>query len=649
MQTVQTLGKYEIKRTLGRGAMGVVYEGWDPSIHRHVAIKTVPISASDDPEIRDQIDRFRREAQAAGRLTHQNIVPVYDYGETADLAYIVMEYVEGPTLDALLKKHERFGLPEINRIMHDLLAGLEFSHRRGVVHRDIKPANLMLTSDDREHSRVKIADFGIARIESSSMTQAGTMMGTPAYMSPEQFMAQTVDARTDIYSAGVLLYQLLTGERPFEGGMSAIMHKALNTEPPAPSQISVTAPPALDAVVKKAMAKRPDERFASAAAFSQALTAAASGAPTGLDDDEGTIIAAIPKAASRPAAAAAPLAAPGPSPVAKSSLMPILAGVALVLLVAGGGAIFWLRTSGTVMQASGTVSQPAGTVMQPSGTIMQPPAVPAPLAPRSDVAIASPQPPIALAKPPVAEKPADPPAAPALDPGMINDLFAQITASERCAFIGGTVRPNGEAELTGIAGPGVQNDIRTTASSHAVPGTIRWGVATADPMFCPAMELLQSVAPPFGAADPHVGLTLVDNRLALRDGERIRPRLVMPGFAGYLRLDYIAHDGNVQHLYPQVADRSGVVADKVRLLGANERLALGDPPPGQPAWEIGPPYGTDMIIAVASSEPLFHAPRSGNVEAAATYLHDLDAAIRSVRSAGASLAGAAVLVEALPK
>jgi eukaryotic-like serine/threonine-protein kinase len=231
METIETLGKYEIKRPLGRGAMGTVYEGWDPIIARRVAIKTVRLPDSADPETEEALARFRREAQAAGRLTHPNIVAVFDYGETNDLAYIVMEFVDGPPLKTLLDKQERFALADTIRIMEDLLAGLQFSHERGVVHRDIKPANVMLTSG----GQAKIADFGIARIESSSMTQAGTVLGTPAYMSPEQFMGQVVDARSDIYSSGVLLYQMLTGERPFEGGMSAIMHKALNTEPPAPS------------------------------------------------------------------------------------------------------------------------------------------------------------------------------------------------------------------------------------------------------------------------------------------------------------------------------------------------------------------------------------------------------------------------------
>ncbi len=270
-------------------------EGWDPIIARRVAIKTVKLPEnSDDPETEEALARFRREAQAAGRLIHPNIVGVFDYGETNDLAYIVMEFVDGPPLKNLLDKQERFALPDIVRVMDDLLAGLQFSHDRGVVHRDIKPANVMLTST----GQAKIADFGIARIESSSMTQAGTLLGTPAYMSPEQFMGQVVDSRTDIYSSGVMLYQLLTGDRPFEGGLSAIMHKALNTEPPWPSQLSVTAPPAFDTVVKRAMAKRPEDRFPSATAFAEAIRAAVSAPPVPVapveSEDEATMVSSAP-------------------------------------------------------------------------------------------------------------------------------------------------------------------------------------------------------------------------------------------------------------------------------------------------------------------------------------------------------------------
>ena len=229
-----------------------------------------------------------------------------------------MEFVDGPSLKTLLDRQERFALADTVRVMEDLLAGLQFSHERGVVHRDIKPANVMLTSA----GQAKIADFGIARIESSSMTQAGTLLGTPAYMSPEQFMGQVVDARTDIYSSGVLLYQLLTGERPFEGGMSAIMHKALNTEPPAPSQLSVTAPPSFDAVVRRAMAKRPEDRFPSARAFAEAIRAAlASQAEPAVGEDEATMVAG---AAQPPPHRARPTPAPPPRGVPAIAPRPAL-------------------------------------------------------------------------------------------------------------------------------------------------------------------------------------------------------------------------------------------------------------------------------------------------------------------------------------
>ena len=342
MDVIQTLGKYEIRGTLGKGAMGTVYDGWDPAIARRVAIKTVTLPTDPDPDTAEEIARFRREAQAAGRLSHPNIVAVYDYGETADLAYIVMEFVDGPSLKAPLDNHERFAVADIQRVMGDLLAGLQFSHERGVVHRDIKPANIMLTSA----GQAKIADFGIARIEMSSMTQAGTMLGTPSYMSPEQFRGEVVDARTDVYSAGVVLYQLLTGERPFEGGLTAIMHKVLTTEPPVPSQLSGTAPPSLDAVVKQAMAKRPDDRYASAAAFAEALRAALAAPPPARpppppsDDSEATMVGAtlVRPAPARPVRPAPPPPAPAAparaaaAPVAGSSRMPLLIGVGGVVV-----------------------------------------------------------------------------------------------------------------------------------------------------------------------------------------------------------------------------------------------------------------------------------------------------------------------------
>ena len=262
-----TLGRYEIRGTLGRGTAGTVYDGWDPPIGRRVAIKAVPLPATSDADTAEGIARFRREVQAAGRLGHPNIVAVYDYGETSELAYIVMEFVDGPSLKTLLDRGERFSVPDTVRVMDGVLEGLQFSHAHGVVHRDIKPANIMLTAD----GRAKIADFGIARIGSSDITLPGTVIGTPTYMSPEQFLGEPVTACTDIYSAGVLLYQLLTGERPFDGSFTSIMHKVLNTEPSAPSQLDAALPHAIDAVVLKAIAKHPQDRYSSASAFASAL------------------------------------------------------------------------------------------------------------------------------------------------------------------------------------------------------------------------------------------------------------------------------------------------------------------------------------------------------------------------------------------
>src|SRR5262249_47760892 len=210
--------------------------------------------------------RFRREAQAAGRLSHPNIVGIYDFGEENGVWYIAMEFVKGRELKDYFDHDERFSLSDTARIMSQILDALDASHSQGVVHRDIKPANIFLLPD----GRVKVADFGIAHIETSSMTQVGTMLGTPAYMSPEQIMGLPIDGRTDLFSAGVIFYQFLTGERPFAGSATTTMQKVLKEDPLPPSTLNVQLPQALDAVVRKAMAKRADDRYASAQAFAAA-------------------------------------------------------------------------------------------------------------------------------------------------------------------------------------------------------------------------------------------------------------------------------------------------------------------------------------------------------------------------------------------
>lgn len=350
----QKLGKYEVRREVGRGGMGIVYEGYDPVIDRRVALKTFIHEFFDGTQSDNLLTRLRREAQAAGRLSHPNIIAVYDYDEDKTLdadgtehttAFIAMEFVEGRSLENYFQAHERFPMAEVMRIMSELLDALEYSHEHGVVHRDIKPANIILL----KNGTVKVGDFGVARIESSTLTQVGTVLGSPSYMSPEQFMGQTVDGRSDLYSAAVVLYELLTGEVAFSGAYTTIMHRVLNETPSPPSALNVQVPKAFDGLLAMAMAKRPDERFQSAAAFKNALSsidssgASARASPAELADSQsGTVIrsaATVPPTASLgPPPAAPPPRSGAPSPRA----LFVIFGV-LVLAIVGAGGYWWTR------------------------------------------------------------------------------------------------------------------------------------------------------------------------------------------------------------------------------------------------------------------------------------------------------------------
>ena len=288
------LGKYRIDATLGKGAMGVVYKAFDPYIQRVVALKTIRKELFSDAQQAELISRFKNEAQAAGRLQHPNIVTVYDYGEDADTAYIAMEYVDGAPLNTLMVAGQPTALARVGAWMGDLLLALEYAHSRGVVHRDIKPANLLITAA----AQVKVGDFGIARIESSTLTQTGSMIGTPSYMSPEQSRGEPVDGRSDVFSAAIVLYQLLTGVRPFIGSPTIVMQQILNQYPAPPSQVAPSLGSGYDAVLARAMAKAPADRYPSARAFLDALARAGQcgnggGADTAAPaDDDRTVMAA---------------------------------------------------------------------------------------------------------------------------------------------------------------------------------------------------------------------------------------------------------------------------------------------------------------------------------------------------------------------
>jgi serine/threonine-protein kinase len=271
--------------------MGVVYEGVDPRLGRRVAIKTILKSHLDADSVKEYSMRFVREAQAVARLNHPNVVQVFDFGEEGDIAYLVMEFIKGKELKSFFDANERFDLKEAVRIMCELCDALDFAHNAGIIHRDIKPANVMIDSQ----GRTKLTDFGVARVQDSDKTsvertQAGTMVGTPAYMSPEQITGGNIDKRTDVFSAGIILYQFLTGEKPFTGsGAWTIAKKIIQEEPPLPSSLNNAITPLFDAVVNKALAKNPDQRFQSARDLGVALKRALEG--KGIEDDSDKTVA----------------------------------------------------------------------------------------------------------------------------------------------------------------------------------------------------------------------------------------------------------------------------------------------------------------------------------------------------------------------
>jgi serine/threonine-protein kinase len=731
----ERLGKYQIRRTLGRGAMGIVYEGFDPVIERRVAIKTVALDAAADPETAEALERFKREAQAAGRLTHPNIVGVYDYGETENLAYIVMEFVEGETLKALLDRGERFALADTASLMRALLDGLAYSHAQGVIHRDIKPANVMVTPE----KRVKLADFGIARIESSSLTQAGTMIGTPAYMSPEQFMGQPVDARTDIYSTGVLLYQLLTGEKPFEGSVTSIMHKVLNTEPPRPSALAVAATPALDAVVARAMAKRPDDRYATAAAFAAALETALGAGTAGEATEnlgEATLIAprapaAAPDPTETTAAQAAPASGPAPSPAAsaprRGGRLPLLAGVAVAaLLIAGGGAWWVTRSSAPQHAASPTSAHPATASEKPSGPGGAAPAQPASTtpagsgsgsgsgsapsststssgtsstskasagsapsqsasanpgsgnsgsAPAAESAAASSHvttttkattPPAAPAQPaqaavhaqtppgatasPSSGQTSTPAAAAAAQPSsptgsQIRGTLASALQDVPCALLNGTVDQGGQntsVTLAGMIGSTERDALKSALA--APPVTVQSHVRSFTGPYCGVISAIRpftELFPAAGSSGGELSLALAHGATRLKAGQLIVIHLGLPDYAAHLQVDYISSNGAIYPLYPESAAQKAA-------LSPGQDLVLGSPDTkGGPRWAVGAPFGRDMILAIAASEPIGAAPRTNAT--VGSFLPQLRKSLAALKQQGADVSAAGLLVETVPK
>jgi serine/threonine protein kinase len=263
------VGRYQIVSELGKGTMGVVYKAKDPKINRFVAIKVIRFSDDFDEEVLQEVkNRFLREAEIAGQLSHPSIITVFDVGEDQDLTYMAMECVEGRSLSHYCKKETLLPIPRAVEIIENIAGALDHAHKAKVIHRDIKPANIMILQD----GGVKVTDFGIAKAISSSLTKTGIILGTPNYMSPEQIMGHNIGPKTDIFSLGVLFFNLVTGELPFRGEkLNTLLYQITQAKHPSVRSINPSLPKAVEQIIDKALAKNPEHRFKSAGEMAKFL------------------------------------------------------------------------------------------------------------------------------------------------------------------------------------------------------------------------------------------------------------------------------------------------------------------------------------------------------------------------------------------
>ncbi|MGH9523010.1 MAG: protein kinase domain-containing protein [Terriglobales bacterium] len=394
---IDHIGRYKIDSELGKGAMGVVYRATDPNIGRIVALKTLRVDIH-GIESEEMLKRFQAEARNAGVLNHPNIVTIYDAQEIEGTFYIAMEYIQGQTLQEMLKQ-ATIPIPKMIDLVRQVCAGLDYAHARGIVHRDIKPANIMIEAD----GTVKIMDFGIAKGQGSGMTSTGQVLGTPNYMSPEQVKGKALDGRSDLFSLGVVVYEMLTGSRPFTGdNVTTIIYKIVNEQPATPLEVNKTIHPGLNAAVMKALAKNCDERYQSGADLAHDLENFNKfGQPPAattriLTDPVAAIAMPLGSAAAAPAKAVAPLpsapkpARPAPSPVAsatkpikppfkpvgKKPPVGVIAGIVAVTVLAVGGyfGMHWKRPRPEILSAP-VATNPAPQPQQPPATTPAKPAV----------------------------------------------------------------------------------------------------------------------------------------------------------------------------------------------------------------------------------------------------------------------------------
>jgi serine/threonine protein kinase len=385
-------GRYEILSELGRGAVGVVYKARDPKINRVVAIKTFSLAGQPPEDEKDFRDRFVREAEAAGRLSHPGIVTIFDVGEEPDTRapYIVMEYVGGRSLDKVLAENDnRLPTETALQLTHELAEALDCAHGQGVVHRDLKPANILITED----GHAKIADFGVAKLNLANQTLAGRTLGTPAFMSPEQLNGEMVDGRSDLFSLGVVLYTVLTGYRPFQGNSAmTVSFKVVNRDPIPATVLDTDLPQGLDYIIGRAMAKDPAQRYQRGMEMALDIQDLRAGRELWSQAKQATALGVVTPSASEkqkaPAAASRSMNASRPqrkSPMAEKLLETMHKKSVAAMLLFAGVALFALRVAPWAKphpvaphnQLEGRVAGPLALAPAPAAKIAQPIMAPA--------------------------------------------------------------------------------------------------------------------------------------------------------------------------------------------------------------------------------------------------------------------------------
>ncbi|NOY70758.1 MAG: protein kinase [Gammaproteobacteria bacterium] len=586
------IGKYQVERVIGQGSMGVVYLAYDPFMERKVAIKTLRNDLLHDESEDSQISiRFRGEAKAYGRLLHPNIVTCYSYDETDDLAYIVLEYVEGATLKEFFSKAQDIELSQSFDIIKEILSALKYAHSKGVIHRDIKPANLIFS----ESGQIKVTDFGIARIDTQHLTHTGSVVGSPGFMSPEQFTGRTVDHRTDLFSVAVIFYQLLTRKKPFRGSdLGEILHSVLSETPQAPSLLNPLLVKELDRVVLKALNKKPEDRYQSAEAFIDALDKVRPFCVTDrsvdkIDEADETLLT-IEKSDE-----------PETKKVRGKGFFSKVSMISFVIVVSVIIAVYVFTLPGQPVQKSDKTIERIFS----EGAL------------GSDILL---------------EEYASQTGRKQFT-ASLNESIKSLANTYKCARVDVFITPDNAVQLSGYLATdkevtSLNNKVKLLSGVTDVASTLE---VRAKP-FCKVTELLAAYQ------SSEFSVFSKNNPLQFKEGESLILNITSPSYDAYVYVDYFLLDGTVVHLLPNAIEIENYFSrNTVVNIGGNNKK--------ESRWAIGPPFGKEMITLIASDIPLFTEERP-EVESAEVYLKALSLGLNEISSAEVSVDYTVILTQA---